>query len=216
MVGNSMVYGFLGFLLDGVLLGLAGHLAFSVPLWYMSRKRGLKASWLAWLPLGNLWFLGALSDQYACLVAGRKKHRRWWLPAMGGVTSLLTVAGALWGLYGSPGAGPALWATVLDLQAGALWCLVLLTLYPVYSSCAPNGAAGFFVLSLFVPVAIPLFLILNGGKELGMPPRREAFLQSLQQTRQLHWPVRQTSWQPAPTAPAEVAEPTPVPGAEEI
>lgn len=189
MSGSSIVYGFLKFLYDGVLLGVIGHLLFSAPIWYMSRKRSLRLNILAWLPLGNLWFLGSLCDQYWALISGKNRKRRWWLAAMGAVTTGLLALNSftVW-----PESVAAFWATILDIQAPVLAGMILVSLYRVYFSCAPDSAAVFFVLSIVMPIAIPIFLMIDMEKELGMPPRRETFRENLrEQTQQLQWPQRE-------------------------
>ena len=53
---------------------------------------GIRHAWLAWVPIGNNWILGSLSDQYRYLVKGKICRKRVILPALsGGVLLLIPV-----------------------------------------------------------------------------------------------------------------------------
>lgn len=59
-----------------VLLGIAGYVLLSLGLYALAKHRLVDRPWLAWLPIGNLWILGCLADQYGKIVLGKEKTNR--------------------------------------------------------------------------------------------------------------------------------------------
>lgn len=192
---QSMVTGiFLAAL--GVTLAVAAvmYIMVSVGLYAMAQRRGLSKPWLAWLPVGNAWILGGLSDQYQYAVWKRPQNRRTVMLITSAVTvvaGLLTVDWMVklirWaieeaqGNYVSPDwvirpsiLGAA--ATVVAAIGGIILAVyTFLCLYNVYRSCTPQNATVFLVLSIFFPVTIPFFLCLNRRKDGGMRPGAPAW-----------------------------------------
>ena len=48
----------------------------AVGLYTIANRRGITNPWLAWIPVGNMWILGNLSDQYQLSVKRKKTNRR--------------------------------------------------------------------------------------------------------------------------------------------
>lgn len=42
----------------------------------IASRRGIEHAWLAWVPIGNLWLLGCISDQYQSVSKGKVKNKR--------------------------------------------------------------------------------------------------------------------------------------------
>ena len=79
--GVMAVFGVLAiFYLIVALLSLALsvviYIFHSLGLYTIANRRGIHHSWLAWLPVGNLWLLGSIADQYQYVVKGKIKNRR--------------------------------------------------------------------------------------------------------------------------------------------
>lgn len=51
----------------------ACYILMSVGLYTLAKRRVIANPWLAWLPIGNMWILGGLCDQYRKLVKGTEK-----------------------------------------------------------------------------------------------------------------------------------------------
>lgn len=211
----------------GVTLAVAAvmYIMVSVGLYAMAQRRGLSKPWLAWLPVGNAWILGGLSDQYQYAVWKRPQNRRTVMLITSAVTvvaGLLTVDWMVklirWaieeaqGNYVSPDwvirpsiLGAA--ATVVAAIGGIILAVyTFLCLYNVYRSCTPQNATVFLVLSIFFPVTIPFFLCLNRRKDGGMRPGAPAWpggpyqgqpWQSQQPWQNQPWQGQQ-SWQNQP------------------
>lgn len=70
-------------------VSLAGYVLTALGMYTMAKRRGINKPWLAWVPFGNLWLLGCISDQYRHVAKGQVTRRR---------RSLLTQAGIILGL----------------------------------------------------------------------------------------------------------------------
>lgn len=150
----------------------------SYSLYRIAKRRGIKKAWLAWLPLGNLWILGSISDQYQYVTQGKIRNKR-----IGLLVLTLSILGAallflpllriaivyvsyLWGLVVL-----ALSLTLCTLLLSIL-VVTYLALYRLFASCDPANKALYLLLALFVPVTLPIVLFICREKDLGMPPRR--------------------------------------------
>ena len=47
----------------GSLFGFAVHVIRALAIYHIGKRRGLKNPWLAWIPVGQEWIIGSLSDQ---------------------------------------------------------------------------------------------------------------------------------------------------------
>ena len=57
-------------------LSVTAYVLLSLGLYSIANRRGIKHAWLAWLPIGNVWILGSISDGYQAAVNGRKRAKR--------------------------------------------------------------------------------------------------------------------------------------------
>ena len=72
---------FWGYFAFWMLIALAIYVFIAISLYSMASRRGIRHAWLAWVPIGNNWILGSLSDQYRYLVKGKICRKRVILPA---------------------------------------------------------------------------------------------------------------------------------------
>ena len=167
------------------LFGIAAYILTSLAIYTVSRRRGLKNAWLAWVPVINCWLLGSLSDQYHYVVKGENKSKRKWLVvlnilkaalAMMLIALALVTAGALIVDHHSDvmGAVVAVIGLALPLIAVTIALCVIryMALYDVYRSLDPANAVLYLVLSILFSPTEPFFLFFNRDKDLGMPPRK--------------------------------------------
>lgn len=172
------------------LFGIAAYILTSLAIYTVSRRRGLKNAWLAWVPVINCWLLGSLSDQYQYVVKGENKSKRKWLMILNILKAALVLmlvvlclvtAGALIANHHADvmGAVVALLTLVLPLCAVTIaFCVIrYMALYDVYRSMDPNNAVLYLVLSILFRPTEPFFLFFNREKDLGMPPRKHRFVE---------------------------------------
>lgn len=177
---------FWGYFAFWMLIALAIYVFIAISLYSMASRRGIRHAWLAWVPIGNNWILGSLSDQYRYLVKGKICRKRMILPALsGGILLLIPVMsrmvtvnaalGALFDCYFSA-ASTLLGSVFLALAVIAILIVVqvffYIAVYDVYRSCDPDNATLFLILTIVVPLCYPILLFCCRKKELGMPPRR--------------------------------------------
>ena len=64
----------LDFLPNG--LGILAYILQALALYTIAKRRGIRKPWLAWIPFGNSWILGSLSDQYQYVTKRAVKNKR--------------------------------------------------------------------------------------------------------------------------------------------
>lgn len=175
------------------LFGIATYVLSAVAIYTISRRRGLKKPWLAWIPVLNVWLLGSLSDQYQYVVRGEDKSKRKWLLILSILMFVFTavivvmvcvIAGtAIFGSYRYESEllskiwGPAMAMAGLCLPlagVGIAYAVIrYMALYDVFKSLDPDNSVLFLVLSILFHPTEPFFLFFNRNKDNGMPPRRQ-------------------------------------------
>ena len=199
--------------IPGLLFSVAVYIATSYALYTIANRRGIKNPWLAWIPVGNMWILGSISDQYQLHAAFRTKNKRKLLMVLQILLIVLCVIMLVMAIVTVLAAFEAsanmqydyfidIWAPVRDsllelvlvwlaMMAVAIWTTIVqyMALYDIYKSCDPGSAVLYLVLSIFINICQPIFLLLCRNKDEGMPkPQPE---------------IPPISWEP----PAPAAEP---------
>ena len=180
-----------------ILGGIALYVLQSLGLYQIAQRRGIKHSWMSWVPVLNTWILGSLSDQYNYVVYRKFRSARKWLLGLDigiCVTWLVSMVLGFVGMLGLVSQmGQA--TTPQDLMNAALgqpmymaalvgsivyWAVAIagivlnfVCLRNLYASCQPKNKTVFTVFSILFPVTIPIFVFICRNKDLGMPPRRE-------------------------------------------
>ncbi len=191
--GYDAAFGVLGML--GGLLGLWAifaivcYVLYSLGLYTMAKRRGIRCYGLAWVPVANLWILGSISDQYKYVTAGKNQKRRGILLGLSIALVVLVLSIVIFMIqqtvslvfhYGD--FVPE--AQIVQMVGGILifWVLTMvvaitmavfeyITLYNLYHSAIPEDATLFLVLSIFFGVTIPFFVFACRKKDGGMPQR---------------------------------------------
>lgn len=178
-----------------LLFGIATYVLSALAIYTISRRRGLKKPWLAWIPVVNVWLLGSLSDQYRYVVRGENKSKRKVLLALSILMAVLwvlmmvlaiMVAGLLIvdDLDGVIGPTFTLLGLLLPWAGVTVAYVVIryMALYDVFKSLDPANSVLFLVLSIFFRVTEPFFLFFSRNKDQGMPPRRQETVYTQQET----------------------------------
>lgn len=72
-------------------LGLLVYVLKAIALYSIATRREIKNPWLAWVPVGDLWILGSLSDQYQYVVKKQVKNKRKVLLGLGIATTVIVI-----------------------------------------------------------------------------------------------------------------------------
>lgn len=185
-----------------IIFGLAAvaYVFQSLSFYSIAKRRGINRPWLSWIPVGNMWILGCISDQYRYVAKGQVKNKR---------KALLTLNIIFYVIYFSffavyavfmvmalsmAGGGPISSGSLGDEEATmlilalillvvslvmlgiaiAMSILTYMALYDLFMSCDPDNGVLYLVLSILLGVAQPICLFICRKKDGGMPPRRAA------------------------------------------
>lgn len=169
-----------------VILGICGctYVFQALALQAVAKRRQIEKPWLAWVPVGNMWLLGSISDQYQHVVNGKDRNfRKLLLWLMVGVLAILTLVVTV-EMIAIIMAEVLAWASIVMLvfvlvtalvaEGFAIFASVIeyMAIYDYYRSCDPSKAVLFLILSIVTP-AYPILLFIVRNQDLGMPPKEE-------------------------------------------
>ena len=182
------------------LVSIAFYVLQSLGMYTIAQRRGISNPWLAWLPVGNAWILGAIADDYQLKVFGRVKSRRKLLLGMNiGVVAVVPLFLCMipLAMAGEEGLAAFLVLYVLLLLALIVVAVVVavftyICLYELFASCDPNNKTLFLLLSIFLGNLSAVFVFICRNKDLGMaPPAPRSYYQPPQ-----YLPPQQPGYQP--------------------
>lgn len=184
MAGFLLVFLIVFYLLM-LAVAVAAYIFQSLGLYTVAKRRGIHNPWLAWIPIGNMWLMGSISDQYQYVAKGRVRNRRKILLglmiAMYAVMIVMYIAyfGFIFGIVGAGGAlvGGALALVLLTALAVVVLAIITvvyeyIAIYDLYVSCDPENGVLYLVLSIFFSISMPILFFICRNKDLGMPPRK--------------------------------------------
>lgn len=142
----------------------------------MMRKAGMKNIWMAWVPYCNFYAYGDLADHYNLLCEGKatsyaKKLLTWQI-----VASALAYPTTV--LLGAADLSKGIEAVPMDFWVFLLACLAagvvssvfyFISLHKIYRLFAPHCAVGLTVLTILVPVSIPVIFLAIARREPCFP-----------------------------------------------
>ena len=215
---------FLGIYVLAIIFAITMYVLQSIGLYSIADRRGLRHAWMAWVPIGNVWIIGAIADHCRTVTRGEKQNRRLAILILAAavyVLAIMAVASmfsSIFRLAVQAGGGVQLeeeeiisqvmggyfiglgLVLLSNLTSIALLVVQYVCLYEVYDSCDPGNKVLYILLSILLGLA-PVFLFACRKKDLGMYPR---MLPQYAACGQPAWqqPVYQP---PVPQAPAEPA-----------
>lgn len=183
--GLMIILLFIG--LIAIAFGVLCYVFQSLGMYAIAKRRGIRKPWLAWIPVGNMWILGSISDQYQYVVKGKVRSRRKVLLGLTIAllaTSIFMEVGLIaWSFVGSnpTGIGMApLGILLVVLFYLAYFVLAILAaifqyiaLYDLYVSSEPANGTLYLVLSILLNVTLPFLVFACRKKDLGMPARKQ-------------------------------------------
>lgn len=150
----------------------------------MASKRGIHKPWLAWVPFGNMWIIGSISDQYQYVKKGRVTNRRKMLLGLmiayfaivmtysfvsGVAAGMASVTGTVSPIVGVMG---IFFYLLMIAAAVIMFVFMYISLYDLYASAVPERATKYLLLSIFINPMLPFLIFRCRDKEDGMPPRK--------------------------------------------
>lgn len=161
----------------------------------IARRRGIEKPWLAWVPVGSSWLLGAISDQYRYVAHGQVRNRRKLLSWLtGALYAAMTVFFAILGIWmvasisAAVSSGEEAFLTAYFGGFVVIYLFVLayagiaavasvfqyMAYYDLFRSCEPQKSLVYLLVSIFTSYPLPFFVYSCRNKDLGMPPRVDA------------------------------------------
>ena len=160
------------------LVSVAFYVLQSLGMYTIAQRRGIANAWLAWVPVGNVWILGAIADDYQLKANGQIKNRRKLLLGVNiGVVAIAPLAMILLAMSAiDPDAIFAvlgiliLFMLALMVVAVVAAIFTYICLYDLYASCDPSNKTLFLILSIFFGNVSAILVFIVRNKDLGMTP----------------------------------------------
>ena len=160
------------------LVSIAFYVLQSLGMYTIAQRRGIANAWLAWVPVGNVWILGAIADDYQLKANGLIKNRRKLLLGVNiGVVAIAPLAMILLAMSAiDPDAIFAvlgiliLFMLALMVVAVVAAIFTYICLYDLYASCDPSNKTLFLILSIFFGNVSAILVFIVRNKDLGMTP----------------------------------------------
>lgn len=192
---GAMLIFYLIYMVFMLAISVGSYVLQSVSLHTIAKRRGIHKPWLSWLPIGEMWIVGCISDQYQYVVKGRVKNKRKALLVLNiilwaCVIAIYVLLGVMLvqaftleslpsvdhtDLFSILGPTTAMMGISLVMSGISIAVMVIryIALYDLFYSCDPDSSIAYLLLSIFLSVAQPLFLFLCRKKDEGMPPRKQ-------------------------------------------
>lgn len=159
----------------------------SVGMYSIANRRGINHAWLAWIPLGSMWILGSIADDYQLKAKNAVKNRRKVLLLMPIVLVVLIFAmyvpfiavigeaavnGREPSMDGIAGASVFMLAVMLAVFVLTIILTVYqyISLYELFASCDPNNKVIFLLLSILISGLSPILIFACRKKDKGLYP----------------------------------------------
>lgn len=173
-------------------IGITSYVLGSLGTYKIAKRRGIHNPWLAWLPVGQAWVLGSISDHYQYIARGKTRNYRkvlMWLEiglyGLSVVMSLISVATSFSTVMGAAMESEAMMMTgamgmavvsiimSLFVMAASITYSVFayICYYDLFRSCNPKNAVLYLVLSIVVSITMPFFIFACRNSDEGMPPK---------------------------------------------
>lgn len=166
----SAVYGMIFF------YAVFHYVAMGFSLFRMMRSAGMTNAWMAWVPYCNTYALGDTADRYNLLCEGKptaygKKLLTWHVVSTVMSYPVVILLGALDPTAELADVTLGFWLLILAYAAFLIVYTVFycISLHKIYKLFAPNAAAGLTVLSILIPVAVPVIFLAISKREARFP-----------------------------------------------
>ena len=197
----------------------------AVGMYRIAKRRGIHHAWLAWIPVGDAWLLGSISDHYQYVAKQKTTKRRKVLLILSVILFAVCIlfGGAVAALVIAETTGAGMGGSILSVALMVISYLAILGLaiastvfcyiayFDLFRSCRPEHDVLFLVLGIIFPVTLPFFVFGCSSSDKGMPARRPPQQPSVQIPYTQDEPVQvQVEEEPAqeeiPVVEAEIVE----------
>lgn len=205
--GDGPVWPFLLFALAVIAIAMTPlYVMNALSLYFIAHRRGLKHAWLAWVPIGDSYVLGNISDDYQLLCRNELKNRRLWLPLLTGATVVLCIFAPVLSIAWAEDWTAQLTLTNLLLLLAAAAAGIVgavlkwMATYDLFRSCEPYRAGVYLGICIGVQILIPslafireVLMLVVCKKDQGMPileqPKQDIKMSNPAQPRKEPWDI---------------------------
>ena len=167
--------------------GVVSYVLSAVGMYRIAKRRGIHHPWLAWIPVGDAWLLGSISDHYQYVAKQKVTNRRKVLLILNIISLAFSILFAIAGTFLGVMAESAIFETdgiflTVGLMLFAYLALMGITIanlvfcyiayFDLFRSSKPKYDVLFLVLGIFFTVTLPFFVFACGNSDEGMPARR--------------------------------------------
>lgn len=170
-------------------LSVIFYVFYSIGLYTLAKRRGLRYPGLAFVPAINYWLIGSAADQYDLIYKGRNmklRHVLLWLSIPFYLLYIIYCVlyfdymSNIWMSYSFMSFPTALMiVTSIMFPLGiVLTVFHSIALYKLYRSCTPDNATALLVCSIIFSVIVPFVMFSLRNSDKGMPPQEAPSPQS--------------------------------------
>lgn len=164
-------------------LSIVAYVLQALGYYAIASRRGIPGAALAWIPVGNAWILGSISDQYQMLVKGKQTKRRVAMLLLNAATMVVVLGYMIFyilfvvTMVTTDGTGDMamgafgvmmIIALLMSVLSIAMTIMNAFCLYDLYVSTKPDYAVLMLVLSLLVSGALPVCVFICRNSDAGM------------------------------------------------
>lgn len=162
---------------------IAAYVLQAIGMYAIAKRRNISNPIFAWIPVANIWLLGAIADHYDETVKGVKKKSRVILlcleiatliiAAIVSVISIIAIAMLVVENYSEAMLmGYTIIAVVLCIVIIAIAVVAVvfqyIAYYKLFKSCNPDNAVVYLVLSIFISYALPIIIFISRKSDKGL------------------------------------------------
>lgn len=166
-----------------MIASIAFYVLQSIGFYTMAKRRGIENPWLAWIPVGEAYIMGALADDYNIKARNTKtKYRHILLYLSIGAMALLVmlmpilivgILGTVESDISTLAIGPMILLLLIYLAiigiAIAASVFRYISIYRIFQSCSPKNTLVYFLLTIFISGVYPFFVFFLRNSDEGMP-----------------------------------------------
>ncbi len=159
-----------------ILLILAQYIMQSAALTHIGRRRGIKQPWLVWIPIARNYGIGAIADEYDKRIGINRRFRvlllvfilafyaAYMIFCAGTVEAAINLEydyldmGDIFDVFGII-LGAYAGMVVIVIMSLIYSALNFICLYKIYESLSPRHCVLHFILSMFIPLYMPISLL---------------------------------------------------------
>lgn len=168
-----------------IAVSIAAYVLNSLGMYTIAKRRNISNPIFAWIPVANVWLLGAIADDYDEKVKGVKKKSRVLLLslylAFCAAFVLLIVGVVVFAIVGATqyyAEETVVAGMIIIMMVGylAIFAVAIvmsvfqyIAYYKLFKSCHPDNAVVYLILSIFISMALPIIIFICRKDDKGLP-----------------------------------------------